>query len=210
MRGKRFKRFKLPKLLRITPACAGKTIVILHAEGAGKDHPRVCGENALLSNAGVSAGGSPPRVRGKQAVKLRDIGHARITPACAGKTARQNGSRGRRQDHPRVCGENYGMNGVYWCAEGSPPRVRGKRLRRGARERDARITPACAGKTACTLERRRETQDHPRVCGENCSLSSHQSDTMGSPPRVRGKRQTVPRSSLDNRITPACAGKTAV
>ncbi|EHO16131.1 hypothetical protein HMPREF9623_01555, partial [Stomatobaculum longum] len=30
----------------------------------------------------------------------------RITPACAGKTRIYECAPGRRQDHPRVCGEN--------------------------------------------------------------------------------------------------------
>ena len=70
---------------------------------------------------------------------------------------------------------------------GSPPRVRGKRehgilgeLRRG-------ITPACAGKTSSHKKTISPSVDHPRVCGENVSLSSKFFGFPGSPPRVRGK-----------------------
>ena len=50
---------------RITPACAGKRcgyrfIVIFMG-----DHPRVCGEKALMPDNRVIVQGSPPRVRGK-------------------------------------------------------------------------------------------------------------------------------------------------
>ena len=34
-------------LLRITPACAGKTKELAELEESNKDHPRVCGENYL-------------------------------------------------------------------------------------------------------------------------------------------------------------------
>ena len=49
-----------------------------------------------------------------------------ITPACAGKTARDRHSVKKPGDHPRVCGENYYGSSTYDSAEGSPPRVRGK------------------------------------------------------------------------------------
>ena len=50
---------------RITPACAGKTIVSLTFVSAQQDHPRVCGENMCGYIADHARKGSPPRVRGK-------------------------------------------------------------------------------------------------------------------------------------------------
>ena len=74
-------------LFRITPACAGSTYVRSHYVDLIK--------------------GSPPRVRGvpkrPRIHELRD----RITPACAGSTGYVLVEEGRREDHPRVCGE-YG------------------------------------------------------------------------------------------------------
>ena len=52
-------------VIRITPACAGKTLIKVMKEGAVKDHPRVCGENFLLILMTQRRLGSPPRVRGK-------------------------------------------------------------------------------------------------------------------------------------------------
>ena len=54
-----------------------------------------------------------------------------------------------------------------------------------------------------------ETQDHPRVCGENLTPSGELSSILGSPPRVRGKPMSNTIERYDYRITPACAGKTA-
>ena len=52
----------------ITPAGAGKTILITAPKTVWRDHPRRCGEN--LATLGIfSAGcGSPPQVRGKLAL----------------------------------------------------------------------------------------------------------------------------------------------
>ena len=72
--------------VRITPACAGKTIEYLLLHANPPDHPRVCGENFGSPPPLWKRAGSPPRVRGKLAC-LGLIGDAaRITPACAGKT----------------------------------------------------------------------------------------------------------------------------
>ena len=50
--------------------------------------------------------------------------------------------------------------------------------------------------------------DHPRACGENASLSPIRVSRLGSPPRMRGKRQIRPDGTKIGGITPAHAGKT--
>ena len=47
------------------------------------------------------------------------------------------------------------------------------------------------------------------MCGENITVKHSQHFRYGSPPRVRGKPVECLRSRVDERITPACAGKTA-
>ena len=76
-------------LSRITPACAGKTINDYEKSSYAKDHPRVCGENAIFTRRISSKAGSPPRVRGKHAGWDFGLPAPRITPACAGKTLRK-------------------------------------------------------------------------------------------------------------------------
>ena len=46
------------------------------------------------------------------------------------------------------------------------------------------------------------------MCGENTAALPAPPPFHGSPPRVRGKRNKVVTSTSDQRITPACAGKT--
>ena len=50
------------------------------------------------------------------------------------------------------------------------------------------ITPADAGKTVLSLVDITVLQDHPRGCGENNIVRYHSADQLGSPPRMRGKR----------------------
>ena len=54
---------------------------------------------------------------------------AGITPAGAGKTANAQPKRRMCQDHPRRCGENYEVALDTGAIRGSPPQVRGKRIR---------------------------------------------------------------------------------
>ena len=71
-----------------------------------------------------------------------------------------------------------------------------------------RITPACAGKTFSGYLYPTLSSDHPRVCGENDDEEDDEDLHLGSPPRVRGKPGGVLMASKEERITPACAGKT--
>ena len=152
--------------------------------------------------------GSPPRVRGKLSTMEVIAGKLRITPACAGKTSSLPILTWVDKDHPRVCGENIWRTEARSGKKGSPPRVRGKQEARTMNWENARITPACAGKTFESICSLFGNKDHPRVCGENWCLPSRDFRTRGSPPRVRGKRCCQPKSKKSCRITPACAGKT--
>ena len=111
------------------------------------------------------------------------------------------------EDHPRVCGEKQlDRNRPGWPI-GSPPRMRGKGLAGVENAADVGITPAYAGKSVTDIVAKRVDRDHPRVCGEKwCSMFQY-SPEMGSPPRMRGKVGNVEPVGLDDRITPAYAGK---
>ena len=71
---------------RITPACAGKSICSILDGISIKDHPRVCGEEAIIFSRSATVKGSPPRVRGRVTVGKRGCSYQGITPACAGKS----------------------------------------------------------------------------------------------------------------------------
>ena len=107
-----------------------------------------------------------------------------------------------------MCGENALVPCAVSSGRGSPPRVRGKRDPNSSTILPLRITPACAGKTDKKRSVVFTAQDHPRVCGENISPKKSLLTLLGSPPRVRGKRQHEFTSGRTERITPACAGKT--
>ena len=167
MRGKLM--FRVPRRARvgITPAHAGKTSTKCFTTSACRDHPRACGENSFQLCKHLQQPGSPPRMRGKQAVKLRDVRHAGITPAHAGKTCSVTPLRCGERDHPRACGENRASGAESGMRTGSPPRMRGKRLVLPRWRRRYGITPAHAGKTQTHINANVFSGDHPRACGEN-------------------------------------------
>ena len=113
-----------------------------------------------------------------------------------------------QSDHPRRCGENKTIGRIKKQAEGSPPQVRGKPVLSSKENLYARITPAGAGKTANVAASALGTWDHPRRCGENCSICLCATSSAGSPPQVRGKLSDEEIRAYAWRITPAGAGKT--
>ncbi|SCQ64064.1 Hypothetical protein PFR_JS9-2_2012 [Propionibacterium freudenreichii] len=132
---------------RITPAYAGRTFGNRASNVGAVDHPRVCGENHESHGELVPGAGSPPRMRGELSQQVQRHCRDGITPAYAGRTLGSLARRRRRQDHPRVCGENWVAALIASPAAGSPPRMRGELclpvsawLLRG-------ITPAYAGRT---------------------------------------------------------------
>ena len=172
---------------RITPACAGKSCWLSYGWSSGQDHPRVCGEKLIATYPPFVSPGSPPRVRGK-ALRIRKIEHAvGITPACAGKRGWRDRPDCAHRDHPRVCGEKFGINGTRVLPQGSPPRVRGKDRPQLTASLKLGITPACAGKSVFARHRAVPERDHPRVCGEKRFRPTPRRPRTGSPPRVRGK-----------------------
>ena len=152
---------------RITPAGAGKTQWSRRGASMRKDHPRRCGENAVLEELGLAYDGSPPQVRGKPGRSECPPSGLRITPAGAGKTMCVTIRTKTPQDHPRRCGENH----LTWLAQvrrqGSPPQVRGKPFCGVATFVFFGITPAGAGKTKTKTDIIVQSEDHPRRCGEN-------------------------------------------
>ena len=193
---------------RITPAGAGKTPSALFVVLSAWDHPRRCGENVNSPVQRLFATGSPPQVRGKPAQRDSLGSCARITPAGAGKTVSGNTMSDIFTHHPRRCGENQTVTAASATAVASPPQVRGKRIESANVPPYDRITPAGAGKTNCPARRARLAVDHPRRCGENMIPPCRLCVNTGSPPQVRGKRDTDGQTADVTGITPADAGKT--
>ena len=167
----------------------------------------MCGEKSSQPYTPGSHTGSPPRVRGKDALAPCLVVLLGITPACAGKRSVSTSVGNIQRDHPRVCGEKNGRHKPALKLQGSPPRVRGKGQFFFTALQAFRITPACAGKSGTPGKLLVKNGDHPRVCGEKLSSIALLYPEQGSPPRVRGKGQAVTGNGLHAGITPACAGK---
>ena len=105
-----------------------------------------------------------------------------------------------------MCGEQLPPSCLRTRRSGSPPRVRGTGFPVGEGLAHEGITPACAGNRPATRSATCSTTDHPRVCGEQCSMLAAKLCALGSPPRVRGTVRKAKRAILVTRITPACAG----
>ena len=71
---------------RITPACAGTTILRCIICSIGWDHPRVCGDYYATEISQMAETGSPPRVRGLPRRAGNEQVGLGITPACVGTT----------------------------------------------------------------------------------------------------------------------------
>ena len=166
MRGKAFPPLGGVLYQGITPAYAGKSLSLMFCQKSTPDHPRVCGEKMMKAGSNCAMLGSPPRMRGKGFCGIKTHRHTGITPAYAGKRERNQLSRIKSWDHPRVCGEKHTLAIASGLTTGSPPRMRGKGKNANRTERAARITPAYAGKSILATVWVQSRRDHPRVCGE--------------------------------------------
>ena len=206
VRGTGYSTTYVPESERITPACAGNRDRNVQGCIANEDHPRVCGEQSLMISLHGDHTGSPPRVRGTGCLTAFQLAPPRITPACAGNRTPAYEAKLRKQDHPRVCGEQ--TRDIRDLVEdvGSPPRVRGTVRRHPAHKTVYRITPACAGNRKLEYLKQLTPEDHPRVCGEQPVIQECFDRGLGSPPRVRGTANAGHIIKQSFRITPACAG----
>ena len=188
VRGKPASALSDRRILRITPAGAGKTRFRPPTVARDRDHPRRCGENtndetSISAHTGITPAGAGkterlildaenledhPRRCGENVVRSQILlMHLWITPAGAGKTPDDIQFRTADEDHPRRCGENIFSATGLLRKVGSPPQVRGKRAATENAAALMRITPAGAGKTTDTRRLTAHCTDHPRRCGEN-------------------------------------------
>ena len=174
--------------MRIIPARAGFTAVILCRASTVADHPRSRGVYSLY-------GQGLPMVKG-------------IIPARAGFTWASTSPLAPQPDHPR-------SRGVYntppcWCPEpaGSSPLARGLLTRSRQQPRKGGIIPARAGFTCGARERRCHASDHPRSRGVYADSLERCDNSLGSSPLARGLRQSRYNNMRATGIIPARAGFT--
>ena len=133
--------------------------------------------------------GSPPLARGVLNTIPTIARSGRITPACAGSTARGNVFLQRFQDHPRLRGEYFISLGTDTEILGSPPLARGVLSIFQKLRNLIRITPACAGSTLFVDNSFAANRDHPRLRGEYLPQQEVLCVVSGSPPLARGVQE---------------------
>ena len=126
VRGKARWALTLCSLWRITPACAGKSVIVVKTNPFAEDHPRICGEKCGAFRSNATGTGSPPHMRGKDIINRAAFDPSRITPAYAGKRLSRSSERPVTWDHPRICGEKIYSVRDNIAEQGSPPHMRGK------------------------------------------------------------------------------------
>ena len=193
----------------LTPACAGSTPAQGACSARSGTHPRLRGEHPAASSAAVTVRDSPPLARGAPRDALPDERQVGLTPACAGSTGHEHAGAGAVRTHPRLRGEHMNRDWHTLTVTDSPPLARGAPSRRAHRDRLVGLTPACAGSTHPTIERRVVAGTHPRLRGEHCSVTWSAGTWWDSPPLARGA--PLARQSFDRLpgLTPACAGSTS-
>ena len=107
-----------------------------------------------------------------------------------------------------MCGKDAPSLPNVPTAIGSPPHVREGLSEQEHNYCNARITPACAGRTFIKMVTELNEQDHPRMCGKDFGMQFFKNQMLGSPPHVREGPFYIINIIGFNRITPACAGRT--
>ena len=195
-------------LVGIIPAYAGNTTARNASTKAKRDHPRVCGEHSRRGSAGLSFGGSSPRMRGTPFVVIAVTVWRGIIPAYAGNTLPVLPNPFSPRDHPRVCGEHGEIDVCMAGNMGSSPRMRGTRQERVERRGRLGIIPAYAGNTRRESTAAQYPEDHPRVCGEHFHSWFGTVHGLGSSPRMRGTLDVELVGHVLAGIIPAYAGNT--
>ena len=147
-------------------------------------------------------------MRGKPERHVFDDVPVRIIPAHAGQTRARYVRDENRTDHPRACGANMFFDTSQVKADGSSPRMRGKRYCGFCLCPIRRIIPAHAGQTLVIRWSNARTSDHPRACGANWRGRNPYPTQQGSSPRMRGKPLKARLHNAALRIIPAHAGQT--
>ncbi len=152
---------------RIIPADAGSTCRQQHRAADGRDHPRGCGEHAIVDTLRECENGSSPRMRGAPVGHESDDDVLGIIPADAGSTFPNWLTWLSDEDHPRGCGEHAGTRIGWRGTWGSSPRMRGAPNSTIQERSIGGIIPADAGSTCCKGTLPDSAADHPRGCGEH-------------------------------------------
>mgnify|MGYP000739254638 CR=1 FL=1 len=169
-------------------ACAGSRDRPCPEAPSCRDHPRVRGEQPIYHKLLHEPRGPSPRARGAE-FRCAPGRHRRGTiPACAGSSSRRPFS-GR-------------------TTEGPSPRARGAEVRKACTSLEVWTIPACAGSRSCCIPTPAPAGDHPRVRGEQPTVTHSPGTMTGPSPRARGAVRGSSVSRSGRGTIPACAGST--
>src|SRR5690606_25438861 len=113
-------------------------------------------------------------------------------------------------DEPRMRGDDTEQSPHILALSGSAPHARGRLPARRKVRAPTRISPACAGTTDSPHRWHVVLVDQPRMRGDDAGSSSMSFARAGSAPHARGRPEGALGYRLWHRISPACAGTTAV
>ena len=138
------------------------------------------------------------------------VSPTRNTPAYAGKTFPDDRRRRVLRKHPRLRGEDSKWTGALMMIPETPPLTRGRLSHLVATLFSVRNTPAYAGKTFLQRFVRAFCQKHPRLRGEDVTLTTLETGSTETPPLTRGRLKEIAMVEEVKGNTPAYAGKTQV
>ena len=151
---------------RFIPAHAGNSPSLVSGAGAGRVHPRACGEQERQMRRMWQYVGSSPRMRGTVSRHTRHGQLRRFIPAHAGNRIPPPICIVAAPVHPRACGEQPWSSNQACASSGSSPRMRGTVHPLHGVPRRHRFIPAHAGNRANLWQPARNPPVHPRACGE--------------------------------------------
>ena len=176
------------RIVRVIPTRVGKAATCSRWRPATAGHPHACGESGVHFLERQGDGGSSPRVWGKPCGGSGSCAGDRVIPTRVGKAVMQNRGDAAYPGHPHACGESPLVHHRPVAVGGSSPRVWGKQNRHRGGHRLLRVIPTRVGKATGSLSRRAPSPGHPHACGESLRQNLRVFGSLGSSPRVWGKR----------------------
>ena len=120
----------IPRTLRNTPTCVGKTPTAARTAKRVQKHPHVRGEDGFRMTLAKLSVETPPRAWGRHGAVPSTLPGWRNTPTCVGKTGWWTQQAARSQKHPHVRGEDVDTYRDVCDAQETPPRAWGRPLAR--------------------------------------------------------------------------------
>ena len=152
--------------------------------------------------------GSSPLARGTRRRRHHRLHRPGLIPAHAGNTLPDSIARWWSRAHPHSHREHTKTDTTHPLRPGSSPLARGTRSPAAPLHRNARLIPARAGNTSCSICVEAATTAHPRSRGEHSGAITSPSAMVGSSPLARGTRAAEERQRIRFRLIPARAGNT--